>query len=68
MFGHFFFCNCLADWKKYTTFAPHLQNRCIRGVAQLVAFLVWDQAVAGSSPVTPTRKGATLRAAPFFFK
>ena len=25
-----------------------------RGVAQLVAFLVWDQAVAGSSPVTPT--------------
>ena len=27
-----------------------------RGVAQLVAFLVWDQAVAGSSPVTPTLK------------
>ena len=26
----------------------------IRGVAQLVAFLVWDQAVAGSSPVTST--------------
>ena len=26
-----------------------------RGVAQLVAFLVWDQAVAGSSPVTPTK-------------
>ena len=25
------------------------------GVAQLVAFLVWDQAVAGSSPVTPTK-------------
>ena len=25
-----------------------------RGVAQLVAFLVWDQAVAGSSPVTST--------------
>ena len=29
----------------------HPQNR---GVAQLVAFLVWDQAVAGSSPVTST--------------
>ncbi len=27
-----------------------------RGVAQLVAFLVWDQAVAGSSPVTSTKK------------
>ena len=27
-----------------------------RGVAQLVAFLVWDQAVAGSSPVAPTSK------------
>ena len=26
-----------------------------RGVAQLVAFLVWDQAVAGSSPVAPTK-------------
>ena len=25
-----------------------------RGVAQLVAFLVWDQDVAGSSPVTST--------------
>ena len=25
-----------------------------RGVAQLVAHLVWDQRVAGSSPVTPT--------------
>ena len=24
-----------------------------RGVAQLVAHLVWDQRVAGSSPVTP---------------
>ena len=26
----------------------------IRGVAQLVAHLVWDQGVAGSNPVTPT--------------
>ncbi len=25
-----------------------------RGVAQLVAHLVWDQGVAGSNPVTPT--------------
>ena len=33
------------------TFAAAKQNR---GVAQLVAFLVWDQAVAGSSPVTST--------------
>ena len=43
-------------------FVPlHPQNRknnilesSNRGVAQLVAFLVWDQAVAGSSPVTST--------------
>src|SRR5690606_6496982 len=27
-----------------------------RGVAQLVARLVWDQDAAGSNPVTPTRK------------
>ena len=33
------------------TFAPAWKDR---GVAQLVAFLVWDQAVAGSSPVTST--------------
>ena len=32
----------------------YLCIRKIRGVAQLVAFLVWDQAVAGSSPVTST--------------
>ena len=29
----------------------------VRGVAQLVAHLVWDQGVAGSNPVTPTEKG-----------
>ena len=27
-----------------------------RGVAQLVAHMVWDQGVAGSNPVTPTKK------------
>ena len=35
----------------FRTFAAAKKNR---GVAQLVAFLVWDQAVAGSSPVTST--------------
>ena len=39
--------------KKMCTFALHPLSRQ-RGVAQLVAFLVWDQAVAGSSPVTST--------------
>ena len=38
---------------KMCTFAPAWKDR---GVAQLVAFLVWDQAVAGSSPVTSTKK------------
>ena len=32
----------------------HFGTPSLRGVAQLVAFLVWDQAVAGSSPVTST--------------
>ena len=54
------FLKCLCVSKKSITFAPAFEKeqtfRCIRGVAQLVAFLVWDQAVAGSSPVTPTRK------------
>ena len=37
-----------------------------RGVAQLVAFLVWDQAVAGSSPVTPTSKKEASKDVSFF--
>ena len=49
----------LAEQKESTTFARadckrRSAGRFFRGVAQLVAFLVWDQAVAGSSPVTPT--------------
>ncbi len=31
-----------------------------RGVAQLVAHLVWDQGVAGSNPVTPTTKKSAV--------
>ena len=45
-FFHFFYFSFL-----FRTFAPAKRKR---GVAQLVAFLVWDQAVAGSSPVTST--------------
>ena len=55
-------------------FVPlHPQNRknnilesSNRGVAQLVAFLVWDQAVAGSSPVTSTLREEPLRLFSFF--
>ena len=39
----------------FFTKKSYLCNRKNRGVAQLVAFLVWDQAVAGSSPVTSTK-------------
>ena len=51
----------LADSNKSITFAAEngkgwlsRDNNTIRGVAQLVAFLVWDQAVARSSRVAPT--------------
>ena len=42
----------MVDRKIMCTFAL---AKTERGVAQLVAFLVWDQAVAGSSPVTSTK-------------
>ena len=32
-----------------------------RGVAQLVAHVVWDHGVAGSSPVTPTNKSGFVQ-------
>ena len=39
-----------------------------RDVAQLVARLVWDQDVAGSNPVIPTKKALeTLRFPMLFF-
>ena len=38
-----------------------LYNRtCRRGVAQLGARVVWDHEVAGSIPVTPTKKELPL--------
>ena len=41
---------------KKRTFAPLFnQTEKFRGVAQLVAHLVWDQVVARSSRVTPTK-------------
>ncbi len=36
--------------------SPLLGTFVFRSVAQLVARLVWDEEVAGSIPVTPTRK------------
>ena len=63
-----FFLKSFAETKKSVPLHPQSRNKhnksCRnkkivktnnRGVAQLVAFLVWDQAVAGSSPVTPTQ-------------
>ena len=42
--------------KNYSYLCTRISEmRYNRGVAQLVAFLVWDQAVAGSSPVTSTK-------------
>ena len=57
-----FFDKNLAISTESTTFAPDLRMKwhlCpSRGVAQLVAFLVWDQAVARSSRVAPTNRKA----------
>ena len=47
-----------ASTKKFGTIFDKVQmffENYYRGVAQLVALLVWDQVVAGSSPVTPTQ-------------
>ena len=37
-------------------FIKKLNKQLFRGVAQLVARLLWEQDAAGSSPVTPTKK------------
>ena len=41
-------------------------NNLYRDVAQLVARLVWDQDVAGSNPVIPTKKHRGLMSSVFF--
>ena len=53
----------MVDRKIMCTFAL---AKTERGVAQLVAFLVWDQAVAGSSPVTSTKRTTFLKVVLFF--
>ena len=46
---------------------PHKQIHILyRGVAQLVARLLWEQDAAGSSPVTSTKNGAGVRLLRFF--
>ena len=42
-------------YSKFSLYLCTRKTKNDRGVAQLVAFLVWDQAVAGSSPVTSTK-------------
>ena len=42
-------------YSKFSSYLCTRKTKNDRGVAQLVAFLVWDQAVAGSSPVTSTK-------------
>ena len=51
-----FFCFNFSLFTFCCTFVPLFANSDIsnRGVAQLVAHLVWDQVVARSSRVTPT--------------
>ena len=44
----------LHSGKRYHLWQAKEQRTQLRGVAQLVAHLVWDQGVAGSNPVTPT--------------
>ena len=40
-----------------TNFAALFQKESFRDVVQLVVYLVWDQGVARSSRVIPTKKG-----------
>ncbi len=44
--------------RRFVCFTPFLIlfNLIFRGVAQLVARLLWEQDAAGSSPVTPTSR------------
>ena len=42
-------------------------TKLCRGVAQLVARLVWDQDAAGSSPVTSTKREGNPFGLPFLF-
>ena len=46
--------------------SPEQIKTVIRGVAQLVAHLVWDQGVAGSNPVTPTKENSLKKLREFF--
>ena len=44
------------NFDQFCLFTNFDHNLILRDVAQLVARLVWDQDVAGSNPVIPTKK------------
>ena len=57
-------------FRKILTFSAFLcimEQEIYRGVAQLVARLLWEQDAGGSNPFTPTRSGLCRKAGPWFF-
>ena len=50
------FINIIIDKTAFRRYNIIVTNRTFRGVAQLVARLLWEQDAAGSSPVTSTKK------------
>ncbi len=62
-------CDCVGATAGVTLLCPKTQFLfyLFRGVAQLVARLLWEQDAAGSSPVTPTKKTGRPSRTPCLF-
>ncbi len=53
--------------KQFSLIASVIFNLIFRGVAQLVARVLWEHDAAGSNPVTPTKKALGNQSQSLFF-